>query len=121
MRLSVSPATPFSDASLPNHTKMFELVHLVTSVDDFVYGTCSTESRRIKRDGRKRAIVTVSADGRGWERPKQDDSKNSGPLPVYSLSGLDKELSLLSTILKKIVFVTQPQLFILVCFSFPYM
>jgi hypothetical protein len=35
MRLSVSPATPFSDASLPNHTKMFELVHLVTSVDDF--------------------------------------------------------------------------------------
>jgi hypothetical protein len=31
----VSPTTPFSDASLPNHTKMFELVHLVTSVDDF--------------------------------------------------------------------------------------
>ena len=31
----MSPATPFSDASLPNHTKMFELVHLVTSVDDF--------------------------------------------------------------------------------------
>jgi hypothetical protein len=35
MRLTVSPTTPFSDASLPNHTKMFELVHLVTSVDDF--------------------------------------------------------------------------------------
>jgi hypothetical protein len=35
MRLSVSPATPFSDASLPNHTKMFELVHMVTSMDDF--------------------------------------------------------------------------------------
>jgi hypothetical protein len=31
----VSPATPFSDASLPNHTKMFELVHMVTSMDDF--------------------------------------------------------------------------------------
>jgi hypothetical protein len=37
MRLSVSPATPFSDASLPNHTKMFELVHMVTSMNDFVY------------------------------------------------------------------------------------
>jgi hypothetical protein len=37
MRLfSVSPATPFSDVSLPNHTKMFELVHMVTSMDDFV-------------------------------------------------------------------------------------
>jgi hypothetical protein len=35
MRLSVSPATPFSVASLPNHTKMFELVHVVTSIDDF--------------------------------------------------------------------------------------
>jgi hypothetical protein len=35
IRLSLSPATLFSDASLPNHTKMFELVHLVTSVDDF--------------------------------------------------------------------------------------
>jgi hypothetical protein len=35
MRLSVSPATPFSDATLPNHTKMFELVHMVTSMDDF--------------------------------------------------------------------------------------
>jgi hypothetical protein len=35
MRLSVSPATPFSDGSLPNHTKMFELVHMVTSMDDF--------------------------------------------------------------------------------------
>ncbi len=34
-RLSLSPATLFSGASLPNHTKMFELVHLVTSVDDF--------------------------------------------------------------------------------------
>jgi hypothetical protein len=31
----VSPATPFSCASLPNHTKMFELVHVVTSMDDF--------------------------------------------------------------------------------------
>jgi hypothetical protein len=31
----VSPATPFSDASLPNHTKMFELVHMVTSMEDF--------------------------------------------------------------------------------------
>ncbi len=37
MRLSVSPATPFSDGSLPNHTKMFELVHMVTSVDDFAW------------------------------------------------------------------------------------
>jgi hypothetical protein len=35
MRLSVSPATLFSVASLPNHTKMFELVHVVTSMDDF--------------------------------------------------------------------------------------
>jgi hypothetical protein len=35
MRLPVSPATPFSDASLPNHTKMFELVHMVTSMEDF--------------------------------------------------------------------------------------
>jgi hypothetical protein len=35
MRLSVSPATPFSDASLPKQTKMFELVHVVTSMDDF--------------------------------------------------------------------------------------
>jgi hypothetical protein len=35
MRLSVSPATPFSDGSLPNHTKMFELVHVVTSMDYF--------------------------------------------------------------------------------------
>ncbi len=35
MRLSVSPVTPFSDASLPNHTKMFELVHMVTSMNDF--------------------------------------------------------------------------------------
>jgi hypothetical protein len=35
MRLSVSPATPISDASLPNHTKMFELVHVVTSMEDF--------------------------------------------------------------------------------------
>ncbi len=35
MRLFVSPATPFSDASLPNHTKMFELVHMVTSMEDF--------------------------------------------------------------------------------------
>ncbi len=35
MRLSVSPATPFLVASLPNHTKMFELVHVVTSMEDF--------------------------------------------------------------------------------------
>jgi hypothetical protein len=37
MRLSVnvSPATPFSDASLPNHTKMVELVYVVASMDDF--------------------------------------------------------------------------------------
>ncbi len=35
MRLSVSAATPFSDGSLPNHTKMFELVHMVTSMEDF--------------------------------------------------------------------------------------
>jgi hypothetical protein len=34
-RLSRSPATLFSGASLPNHTKMFELVHLVTSMEDF--------------------------------------------------------------------------------------
>jgi hypothetical protein len=31
----VSTATPFSDGSLPNHTKMFELVHMVTSMEDF--------------------------------------------------------------------------------------
>jgi hypothetical protein len=31
----VRPATPFSVASLPNHTKMFELVHVVTSMEDF--------------------------------------------------------------------------------------
>ncbi len=36
MRLSVSPAAPFLDASLANHTKMFELVHVVTSIDDFL-------------------------------------------------------------------------------------
>ncbi len=35
IRLSLSPATLFLGASLPNHTKMFELVHLVTSMDDF--------------------------------------------------------------------------------------
>jgi hypothetical protein len=35
MRLSLSPATLFLGASLPNHTKMFELVHLVTSMEDF--------------------------------------------------------------------------------------
>ena len=34
-RLSLSPATLFSGASLPNHTKMFELVYLVTSMEDF--------------------------------------------------------------------------------------
>ncbi len=38
MRLSVSPATPFLDASLPNHTKMFEFVHMVTSMNDFGVG-----------------------------------------------------------------------------------
>ncbi len=31
----MSPAAPFLDESLPNHTKMFELVHVVTSIDDF--------------------------------------------------------------------------------------
>ncbi len=31
----MSPATPFLVASLPNHTKMFELVHVVTSMEDF--------------------------------------------------------------------------------------
>jgi hypothetical protein len=31
----VSPTTPFLVASLPNHTKMFELVHVVTSMEDF--------------------------------------------------------------------------------------
>ena len=35
IRLSLSPATLFSDVSLPNHTKMFELVHMVTSMEDF--------------------------------------------------------------------------------------
>jgi hypothetical protein len=39
MRLSVSTATPFSDGSLPNHTKMFELVHMVTSMEDFDLNT----------------------------------------------------------------------------------
>jgi hypothetical protein len=38
MRLSVSTGTPFSDGSLPNHTKMFELVHMVTSMKDFESG-----------------------------------------------------------------------------------
>jgi hypothetical protein len=33
--LSLSPATLFSDVSLPNHTKMFELGHMVTSMEDF--------------------------------------------------------------------------------------
>ncbi len=28
MRISVSPATLFSDGPLPNHTKSFELVHM---------------------------------------------------------------------------------------------
>jgi hypothetical protein len=41
-RLSLSPATLFSGASLPNHTKMFELVHLVTSMDDFGQWWAST-------------------------------------------------------------------------------
>ncbi len=44
MRLSVSPATPFSDWSLPNHTKMFELVHMVTSMDDFADSTVPTNA-----------------------------------------------------------------------------
>ncbi len=35
IRLSLSPATLFLDVSLPNHTKMFELVHMVTSMEDF--------------------------------------------------------------------------------------
>jgi hypothetical protein len=35
IRLSLGPATLFSGASLPNHTKIFELVHLVTSMEDF--------------------------------------------------------------------------------------
>jgi hypothetical protein len=35
IRLSLSSATLFSGASLPNHTKMFELVHLATSMEDF--------------------------------------------------------------------------------------
>ena len=34
IRLSLSPATLFSGASLPNNTNMFELVHLVTSMED---------------------------------------------------------------------------------------
>jgi hypothetical protein len=38
IRLSLSPATLFPGASLPNHTKMFELVHLVTSMEDFGRG-----------------------------------------------------------------------------------
>jgi hypothetical protein len=39
IRHSLSPATLFSGASLPNHTKMFELVHLVTSMEDFGCGS----------------------------------------------------------------------------------
>jgi hypothetical protein len=35
IRLSLNPPTLFSDVSLPNHTKMFELVHMVTSMEDF--------------------------------------------------------------------------------------
>ncbi len=37
MMFFLNPSTPFLDASLPNHTKMFELVHVVTSMDDFVF------------------------------------------------------------------------------------
>jgi hypothetical protein len=37
IRLPWGPATLFSGASLPNHTKMFELVHLVTSMEDFAF------------------------------------------------------------------------------------
>ncbi len=33
MRLSVSPATPFSDAPLPNHTKFFERLNLFNSME----------------------------------------------------------------------------------------
>jgi len=49
MRLSVSPATPFSVASLPNHTgtKMFELIHVVTSMNDFRCGGIKTSFRTI--------------------------------------------------------------------------
>jgi hypothetical protein len=46
MRLSVSPATPFWDASLPNHTKMFELVHVVTSVDTWGVGGAGPRHQR---------------------------------------------------------------------------
>jgi hypothetical protein len=51
MRLSVSPATPFSDGSLPNHTKMFELVHVVTSMEDF--GFCCYETLSNAEDSSK--------------------------------------------------------------------
>ena len=39
IRLSLSPATLFSGVSLPNHTKMFELVHMVTSMEDFGFNS----------------------------------------------------------------------------------
>ncbi len=45
MRLSVSPATLFSDGSPPNHTKMFVLVHMVTSMDDFGGGRVPIPTR----------------------------------------------------------------------------
>jgi hypothetical protein len=50
MRLSVSPATSFSDASLPNHTKMFKLVHVITSTDDSVDVHCVFFSTKCSLD-----------------------------------------------------------------------
>jgi hypothetical protein len=50
-----------------------------------MYGTCSTESRKIKREGRKGAIATVSADGRWGSDPNKTTAKNYGLLPVYAL------------------------------------
>jgi hypothetical protein len=52
---SVSPATPFSDLSLPNHTKMFELVHVVTSMDDFVFYRC---------------LLSITCVGVAWPPPR---------------------------------------------------
>ncbi len=48
IRLSLSPATLFSDVSLPNHTKMFELVHMVTSMEDF--GDSQESNARVRRN-----------------------------------------------------------------------
>ncbi len=44
IRLSLSPATLFPGAPLPNHTKMFEHVHLVTSMEDFACHTGNSNS-----------------------------------------------------------------------------